>query len=233
MGTRDQAITIKGTNEGLLIALGEGAWPSLLTGLEERLSTRSSFFVGGRVALRVGDRALSAAQLRQAGELLERFGVTLWAVEGAHPATQTAARDLGLEVRLQQPTAAPAAPEQVPLEEMSGIVVRGTLRSGQAIRHAGHVTLIGDVNPGAEVVAGGHVIVWGKLRGTVHAGALGDERAVVCALELAPAQIRIGGHIARSPERSRRPKAPEIAHVDDEGHIVVEGWEKKKRWRVF
>ncbi len=230
---QDREITIKGTGEGLLIALGEGAWADLLAELEERLSARSSFFIGGRVALRVGDRALSAGQLEQVGNLLERFGVTLWAVEGTHPATQTAARDLGLEVRLRQTATAPAAPvEQIPLEEMSGIVVRGTLRSGQAIRHAGHVTLIGDVNPGAEVVAGGHIIVWGKLRGTVHAGAMGDERAIVCALELSPSQIRIGAHIARPPERGRRAKTPEIARVEGE-NIVVEGWEKKKRWRVF
>jgi len=110
---------------------------------------------------------------------------------------------------------------------MAGLVVRRTLRSGQAIRHAGHIILIGDVNPGAEVVAGGDIVVWGKLRGTVHAGAMGDDRAVVCALELAPSQIRIGLHIARSPERSRRPKAPEIASVQEEG-IVVERWNKRK-----
>jgi septum site-determining protein MinC len=114
-------------------------------------------------------------------------------------------------------------PDDTPFEEVFGIVERGTLRSGQTIRHAGHITLIGDVNPGGELVAGGDVIVWGKLRGTVHAGAMGDKGAIVCALELAPNQIRIGPQIARPPDRGRSPRVPEIARVQ-EGQIIVERW---------
>jgi septum site-determining protein MinC len=229
--TMGEAVTIKGTSDGLVITLGEGPLQPILEELESRLASKASFFLGGRVALRVGDRPLAAEQLRSMGATMEHSGVTLWAVEAEHPATLAAARELGLETHLH-PTPVPAgatapkAPEHPPREEMTGIVVRRTLRSGQALRHAGHITLIGDVNPGAEVVAGGDIIVWGKLRGTAHAGAMGDEQAVVCALELAPGQIRIGSHIARSPERSRRPKTAEIASVQAEG-IVLERWDKK------
>jgi septum site-determining protein MinC len=88
--------------------------------------------------------------------------------------------------------------------------------------------LIGDVNPGAEIVAGGNIIVWGALRGTAHAGAMGDEGAIICALELAPRQIRIGSLIARSPERGRPPRMPEVASVQGD-HIVVESW-KRPAW---
>jgi septum site-determining protein MinC len=56
---------------------------------------------------------------------------------------------------------------------------------------------------------------------------MGHDGAVVCALELTPSQIRIGEHIARSPERGRRPKIAEIASVQKEG-IVVERWNKKR-----
>jgi len=224
-----ETVTIKGTSEGLVITLGPGPLDLVLNEMEELLASRASFFLGGRVALRVGSRALSTEQLLTIGSAIERCGVTLWAVESEHPGTQMAAKELGLETGLRS-GASPAdeAPEQVPLEELVGIVVRGTLRSGQMIRHGGHVTLIGDVNPGAEVVAGGDVIIWGKLRGTVHAGVVGDDRAVVCALQLAPSQIRIGSHIARPPERSRLPKIPEIAYVQD-GRIVVERWDKRQQ----
>jgi septum site-determining protein MinC len=228
-----QAVTIKGTSDGLVILLGSGPLQAVLHEMEERLESKASFFVGGRVALRVGDRSLSVEQLQTIGTTMERLGVTLWAVEGEHPTTLAAAKELGLEVRSHQAASAePVAAEQTAREEMTGIVVRRTLRSGQAVRHAGHITLIGDVNPGAEVVAGGDVIVWGKLRGTVHAGAMGDDSAIVCALELAPSQIRIGSHIARSPERGRRSKVAEFASVQDEG-IVVERWEKERRWRIW
>jgi septum site-determining protein MinC len=155
------------------------------------------------------------------------MGMSLWAVETEHPETLTAARELGLETQVRPTESVPIPiPEQVPREEMVGIVVRGTLRSGQTIHHAGHVTVIGDVNPGAEVVAGGDIVVWGKLRGIAHAGAMGDG-ALVCALQLAPSQIRISSHIARPPDRGRPPKVAEIASIQDDG-IVVERWDKRK-----
>jgi septum site-determining protein MinC len=222
-----ETVTIKGTSKGLVITLGDGPLNTVLGEMKTRLMSRASFFVGGRVALRVGDRPLSVEQLVAIGNAIEQCGVTLWAVEGVHPTTHAAARELGLETKLEE-SASPVhtAPDEIPREELVGVVLRGTLRSGQTIRHAGHVTLVGDVNPGAEVVAGGDVVVWGKLRGTVHAGAMGDDGAVVCALQLAPSQIRIGSHIARPPERSRLPKTPEIASVQ-EGRIVVERWDKR------
>ncbi|HEX7008861.1 MAG TPA: septum site-determining protein MinC, partial [Phycisphaeraceae bacterium] len=76
-------------------------------------------------------------------------------------------------------------------ERGEAALVQRTLRSGQVVRHQGHLTVLGDVNPGAEVIAGGSVVVWGRVRGTVHAGALGDRSAQICALELAPTQLRI------------------------------------------
>jgi septum site-determining protein MinC len=222
-----ETVTIKGTSEGLIISLGPGPLYEVLEEMESRLSTKASFFRGGRVALRVGDRPLNPEQLRSIGNTLEEVGVSLWAVEGTHPTTHTAARELGLETALHPAgPPVPADPDHIPLEEMSGIVVRRTLRSGQAVHHAGHVVLIGDVNPGAEVVAGGDIVIWGKLRGTAHAGAMGDEQAVICALQLMPSQIRIGSLIARPPDRGRPPKVPEIAGVQ-KGRIVVERWNKK------
>ncbi len=224
-----ELVTIKGTNEGLIITLGTGSFEAVVSDMEERLASRVSFFRGGRVALRVGDRSMSVEQLQLIGAILERLGMTLWAVDGDHPATHVAARDLELEVDLR-PSAPPvtAASESISLEEMAGIVVHRTLRSGQTVHYPGHVTLIGDVNPGAEIVAGGHIVVWGRLRGNAHAGAMGDEQAVICALQMQPNQIRIGSHIARPPDRSWRPKAPEKASVQD-GGIVVDRWKKSER----
>jgi septum site-determining protein MinC len=223
-----EPVTIKGTSGGLIIGLGEGPLPHVLDEMQAQLSAKASFFLGGRVALRVGERPLSVEQVQAIGSTLEQIGVTLWAVEGTHPTTFSAAQELGLETSMEPAASStPAAPEQISRDELVGIVVRRTLRSGQAIHHAGHVTLIGDVNPGAELVAGGDIVIWGKLRGTAHAGAMGDDEAIICAMQMAPNQIRIGSYIARSPERGRPPKVPEIARVQDE-RIVVERWNKGK-----
>lgn len=220
------AITIKGIRQGLLVTLGEGDWQAVLRALEARLSASLSFFRGGRVALDVGTRRLSWPEIEEARTLLARHQVELWAVVGANPATEQAAQELGLviDVGLRPPRALATAAEAVPEEpSLEGLVVRRTLRSGQSLRHPGHVVVIGDVNPGAEIVAGGDIVVWGRVRGLVHAGALGDENAVICALDLAPTQLRIAGYIARSPEERRRKPVPEMASVRD-GQIIAVPW---------
>ncbi len=116
-------------------------------------------------------------------------------------------------------------------------IFRGTLRSGQVFRHAGTIMLIGDVNPGAEVISGGDIFVWGRLRGIVHAGAMGNERAVVCAIDFEPIQLRIAGYIAMSPKavtnepgrwfwRRNAVEKPEVARVMGK-QIVVDVWDRE------
>ena len=56
---------------------------------------------------------------------------------------------------------------------------KGSLRSGQRIEFEGSIVIIGDVNAGAEVVAGENIIVLGTLRGLAHAGAKGNKDAVI------------------------------------------------------
>ncbi len=224
-------VTIKGTSEGLVITLGDGPLHEVLEVMEARLRARASFFLGGRVALHVGDRRLSAEQLQEIGELLQTLGMGLWAVGGDHPRTAIAVQEMGLEsiapVQASRPPSAPVPAAAAPAD-VETLVLRRTLRSGQEVNHAGHVVIIGDVNPGAEVTAGGDIVVWGKLRGKAHAGATGDEAAVICALQLIPNQIRIASAIARSPERGRAPKAAETAYIQN-GRIVVERWDKVHR----
>jgi len=217
--TTKSGIAIKGTRDGLLVTLGEGRLSDLLAELAERLGRTASFFKGGNVSLQVGQRELSVAELEGIKALLSQNGVSLWAVLTTSPTTWAAARNLGLETRAE-----PFAEPSLPQDAKQGILVQRTLRSGQIIQHPGHIVIIGDVNPGAEVVAGGNIVVWGKLRGMVHAGAMGDDSAMVCALSLAPTQLRIGNHIARPPEGGEKSSAmPEVAQVK-EGKIVVEAW---------
>jgi septum site-determining protein MinC len=95
----------------------------------------------------------------------------------------------------------------------------GTLRGGQALHHVGNIAAVGDVNPGAEVVATGDIVVFGRLLGVAHAGAQGDENARVYALQLAPVQLRIASYIAADDAESRH-ETPEVAFVRD-AHITI------------
>jgi septum site-determining protein MinC len=103
---------------------------------------------------------------------------------------------------------------------VSTLYHRGTLRGGQALHNLGNLVVIGDVNPGAELVASGDIVVFGALRGVAHAGAQGDRAARVIALELAPTQLRIATLIATSDARTK-PRGPEHASIADERIVVV------------
>jgi septum site-determining protein MinC len=240
-----ETITIKGVGDGLTVTLGAGELDSLAGALDGRLTEQGKFFRGGRVALIVGEREMAPTDLERVSALFMRHKMTLWAVLSENEATREAARGLKLGTRLPgsgtelvgsvaplteavDPSAAPKIPSE---EEQPGLLVRGALRSGRVVETAGHVVVLGDVNPGAEIIAGGDVIVWGKLRGLVHAGAYGDRTAVVCALELVPTQLRIAEFISVPPGGPRdKDPVPEMASVRNE-QIVAESWSPGYRGR--
>ena len=104
------------------------------------------------------------------------------------------------------------------------ILYEKSLRSGQNINFDGNVVVLGDVNPGAEIVAGGHILIMGALRGLVHAGANGDEDATITALNFCPTQVRIASHITRPPDggADSGAKPPEIARIRDDNVVIEE-----------
>jgi len=229
-------ISIKGIREGLFVAVPDrGSFADLLALLATELAQKQAFLQGSQVALQVGYRKLNKEDLRRLQALFEQNQLELWAVLAEETAVREAARELALATRLsgsstdlngnfltQSPEPETAVADNPP---QGGLILKETLRSGRSIYHEGHVVIIGDVNPGAEIVASGDVIVWGRLRGLVHAGALGDETAVICALELSPTQLRIADKIAISPDEKRSRATPEQALVRN-GQIVAELWQK-------
>jgi len=217
-------IQIKGIRDGLLITLGRGAWPELASAFVINVDERSSFFQGARVAIDVGANELRVAELSALRDQLSERGISLWAILSESPVTETTAQNLGLATRLSKPRPVDVREIAEELPEDAAKWVKGPLRSGGRIYYEGNVVVLGDVNPGAEIVAGGSVIVWGRLRGVVHAGAQGDEKAVVCALELAPTQLRISGEIAISPKKHGK-SLPEVASLKD-GQLVAEPWQE-------
>lgn len=98
---------------------------------------------------------------------------------------------------------------------------KGAVRSGQAIRFPGSIVVIGDVNPGGEVIAEGNIIILGVLKGLVHAGCSGSEECFVAALNMMPTQLRIGELIACFPADIERKSTPEYAYIKD-NQIYVE-----------
>lgn len=221
-------ISIKGGRDGLRIRFDDVAdWAALLAQLERQLTQNQAFFSGARLTLDLGDRAVSEEQLAEILGLMQQHGVATDALSANARESRNAARAAGIAARPLPRYPEPAAGAGPAAAEAEAMLLTRTVRSGQVVRHSGHITLIGDVNPGGELIAGGSVVVWGRMRGFVHAGALGDAEAVVCAIELRPTQLRIADQIATAP-KGKGPHAPEVARIEA-GQIVVEPWESFKK----
>jgi septum site-determining protein MinC len=161
-------------------------------------------------------------------EKLSEKGIALWAVLSNSPKTEETARLLGLSTRIFSPRSERELRTiNTSLDEsLNAILVQRTLHSGIKVQSKGHAIVFGDINPGAEVIVTGNVIVWGRLRGVVHAGAEGNEQATVSALEMAPTQLRIA-YVAAIPPKQKGKLMPEVARVY-RGQIIVEPWDVKK-----
>jgi septum site-determining protein MinC len=217
-------IHIKGLRDGLLVSLSEAPWDEQSTALLAQIDGQQAFFNGARLALDIGNQILRVNEMVELRDRLSERNVSLWAVISESPTTEKTAQLLGLATRVSKPR-----PEETHsidtriINEETALFVNKTLRSGARIDFAGHVVLLGDVNPGAEIVADGSVIIWGRLRGVVHAGAKGDISAVVCALDLFPIRLQIAGEVMTSSS-GQETGEPEMAFLTDQ-KVIVETWQ--------
>jgi septum site-determining protein MinC len=223
-----QDIVIRGTTKsGLVILLPEDLeFGALAQRLREKLAQGGRFFRGAEVTVQVDRRTLTTSEQEAVADILSECDMTLRKVtEGGDPVAeaQAALRAAEQSRRGTVPAAALLA------ESETALVVTRTLRSGQSVRHQGDVIVLGDVNPGAEVVASGHIVVMGALRGVAHAGCTGNMAAFVASTKLRPTQLRIAHVIGRAPdEQENLQPVPEVARVRD-GMIVVETPAEAKR----
>lgn len=211
MVKKTESVVFKGYKSGLTLIIPEqGAFDYFLAELRERLEQSKEFFKGVKLSVKIGKRQLTAAEHENLKDLLQEFGLIFFRIvdETALVTTVNAKRTVKEN------------------EDFIGtITVKRTIRSGQRVEFEGNLVIMGDVNPGAEVIASGDIVVLGKLRGTAHAGAMGNQNARIYAFQLNPMQIRIAEVITRAPEAKRRPDSgyhgAEVARIKD-GLIIVE-----------
>jgi septum site-determining protein MinC len=155
---------------------------------------------GGLAVLHGADRPLTVPDLQAIQALLRSAHLELQQLESAEANSLVAAAALGLSTVFSPAAAGVEAADQDPASAAGLTIHRGTLRSGDHLQVQGSVLLLGDVNPGARISAGGDVRVWGRLRGIAHAGCAGNAEARIVALQLRPLQLRIAAAVARGPE---------------------------------
>lgn len=207
-------VEFKGTKEGVTIyCLENASFDEVLADLTVRLQQRAAFFGEAQVRVDIGSRELSETDAERLAEVIAKNSRLVLK---------------GIQTTEQRPVISPAKrrgeTEDLRLEgfkEGRSLVIKRTLRSGQGVHFPGNVIVLGDVNPGAEIVAEGDIFVYGTLRGIAHAGIGGDRGASVVALRLAPTQLRIADVISRAPDDSALPNQPEYAYISDNRIMIA------------
>lgn len=208
-----ETVSLKGTREGLVLLLAPGVdYETARDALTERLDNARAFFEGG------GTRT----HIVLAGELpMPQLQALCGQMSGRYDLL-----DIVPERRIvTHAEDKPKLPSN--LRESFALTASGTLRSGQRVSHHGDIVVLGDVNPGAELAAGGNIMVFGIMRGNAHAGALGDQDAIVVAFQLAPTLLRIAG-VTGKPAGGDKPSYPELARLKD-GRMVIEPYLPTRR----
>ena len=215
-------ITIKGARGGLrLHILDSCEWTDAFMALQKQLTDGAALLQGMKLSLDLGHRELSPQALDELHSVMRSYQPEPVDILSESRTVRAEARTMGFIAKPPMPKSA-----TVEVEQTSTVMSR-TVRSGQIVRHHGDVMLLGDVNAGAEIIASGSVIVFGRVRGVIHAGAMGDRSAVICAIELSATQLRIADLRARAPEDQGQ-KVPEIACIEDT-HIAVHAWHEYRR----
>ena len=203
-----QNVTIKGTKDGLILHLDDNcSYDELKNEISIKLSESSRLQEDNKlitVSVQLGNRFLTDIQMEELKDLIMQK--KNFVVDTIHSNVLTK-----------------AAVEKLK-EEQEITSVSKIIRSGQVLQVPGDLLLIGDVNPGGTVMAGGNVFVMGVLKGIAHAGCFGNEEAIVAASVMKPSQIRISHHINRAPDQHMDDENHEMecAYIDENNQIIID-----------
>ncbi|HHX61859.1 MAG TPA: hypothetical protein GX707_14315 [Epulopiscium sp.] len=195
----ENIVIFKGGRDGIMVILDEDAsFADIKTIFIQKLQDAKSFFSGAKVSIRFKGKILTAGQQEDLIELLS--GQNILNISFIHDFEENQ-NEIENDASGTREQLGNWFANEVSYDTSMTKYHIGMLRSGQSIDYPGSVVVLGDVNPGAIISAGGNVVILGSLKGTVHAGR--DAKAYkpfVMAIGMYPVQIGIGNVIARSPD---------------------------------
>ena len=218
--TKDNAVIFKGNKSGIVIILDHRAeYERIKQALEVKIKDAHKFFGDAKTNLTFKGKDLEDVQIKELLDIINKETD----LDISYVSDLTGSFEVDKKQELVEAVASRGRAAISPAA-ISSYVHHGSLRSGQVISHRGAVILLGDVNAGAEVVASESITVMGAIRGMVHAGAEGDARSIVCALNMQPTQLRIADKITYMPPEVLKQKRdtlnPVYAFIED-GQIYI------------
>jgi septum site-determining protein MinC len=218
---QDNSVIFKGRKNGITVVLDQSAdFETIKKTLYEKVKDAQGFFGNAKTAISFSGRELDEAQETQLLGIISKtsaLSISFVTSEGTEKIIEPPKTESKPEKK-----AKPSYKALISADENMTVYHKGSLRSGQSIRFVGSVVVIGDINPGAEIIAEGNIIVMGSVKGLVHAGCSGNADCFIAALSLQPTQLRISDIITYIPKQiSRKSKdIPSYAYLSD-GQIYI------------
>ncbi len=201
-------IAFKGDQDGIHIHIKKGEFETIKMQLDSKLEKAKDFFKGGKVISFKGRKLTQKEENILKDIINKKHGI---AVESKNTNEMNSNK---YNFRSNSFFNG--------INEGETKFIQTTVRSGQKLEYSGNLVVLGDVNPGAEVIAWGNIVILGALRGIAHAGSNGNRDAFVVAFSLLSYQIRIADVIARSPDGEKHmPLGPEIARIKN-GKLFIQ-----------
>jgi septum site-determining protein MinC len=223
----EELVLFKGRNDVIVVMLdAECDFAELTEALKGKVAEAPEFFGGADTSISFSGRKLNGDEEAALTEIF-RESAGEAAITVVPLKEKSAARTPRAEGRK---TRKPTEDEIRELYARENVTMyhKGSMRSGQSLTYAGSVVLYGDLNPGAEIIAEGNIIILGYAKGLVHAGCSGNKNCFVYALNLQPTQLRIADIIsyvtdseAISKLKLKPSPRPSIAYILD-GIIIIE-----------
>ena len=226
-----QIVTLKGQKDGISIILdAEADFEEIKESLRKKVSQGKQFFDGADTKVAFKGRELDDFQEKTLIDIItSETNLDITFVQGEDfvapngNGNENAAKpEAPVFPENTSPVPHPSSvPKQMGRRESPTAYYHGGLRSGQSIKYNGSVVIVGDVNPGSEVVADGNVVILGALKGMAHAGANGDDTCFVSALLLRPTQLRIAGLISYVPETAKNVRSAAAYAFIKNGQVTI------------
>jgi septum site-determining protein MinC len=205
---KQQNVIIKGTKDGLTLHLDDNcSYHELKIELDEKLSLNDRGHEDRPlipVKLETGNRYLTEVQREELKDIIRK--------------------KKNLVVDEIESNVITKVDAEKTRKENEVVTVTKIIRSGQVLEVFGDLLLIGDVNPGGRVMAGGNIFIMGTLRGIAHAGCFGNDQAVIAASSMKPSQLLISDCLNRAPDHVLHEEKHEMecAYIDHNHQIVVD-----------
>lgn len=221
-------LKVKGINDGLLMTLPNSSWEECCEAVRETIGENLGFYAGANLFLDAGDLDIRVIEITSFRSELEKNGVFLKGIFGHSEKTRQNCQSLGLvtEPNVRQQSLRREKIEEVqPSKEIGELayLVNRTIRSGTVIERKESIIIMGDVNPGAEIISEKNVIVLGVVRGRISAGSVYETDSYVGAMGFDNAQVMVNGAMTLIEKAEVGKKNSELLMVRNKfGEIEIE-----------